>query len=416
MPLSGLKKVFFVLFGILISFLIIEIFLQIGAFLFQRQANKGEVTKNLNRVDSSSFNIICVGDSYTFGAGAKNGYSYPEQLQKLINEENLKWTVYNLGTGGMNSSTLLLKLPKWIELYSPRIVVLLIGANDYWNLENSNYYLFQKGKRAYIYRLEEFLFQFRTYKLLKLLAMSMNKLIYGQKKNHINFTPIRKPNLEIENELRLARKYLGQERDFNKVKELAQNVIITDPQNDEAYFLLGSLYYDTNEFKLSEENFKKALEINPYNLEAHKQLFRLYWSLNANEPAEKELEVMLRISPEDEDLKKLQKFGIPPHKDEELCFKQLTYNLIQVLKLAKPMKIYLILQNYPNSYPPYAQEAIRYISQKYGLSLVDNASAFSGLNYKDYSASDAHPNERGYSVIAKNVFKELKKINDKTSP
>lgn len=415
MKLSGLKKTFLIFIGILTSFIIIEFSLRIGGYFFKLQAEKGEITKKLNRVIEDSLCILCVGDSLTFGAGAKNGYSYPEQLQKLINGGNMKYTVYNLGLSGMNSSTLLLELPKWIELYRPRIVVLLIGANDIWNLQNSNYYLFQKGKRAYIYRSEEFLFQFRTYKLLKLLVMSMNKLISGQKENHVNFIPIRKPNPKAEAELRLAWKYFGQERDFNKVKEIVENVIITDPENDDAYLLLGWVYEDSGEFKFAEENLKKAIEINPYNMEAHRQLFRLYRHFDKNELAKKELEVMVKISPEDEELKKFKKFGIPYSGDEDLIFTQLKYNLIQIINLLKSKKITLILQTYPHPRPLYITR-IKDISREYNIPLVDNETTFRGLNYKDYSASDAHPNERGYSVIAESLFEVIKKINDKTTP
>jgi lysophospholipase L1-like esterase len=359
--------------------------------------------------------ILCVGDSFTFGAGAKNGYSYPEQLQKLLDGEKLKYTVYNLGIPGTNSSTVLLNLPGWIELYKPRVVVLLIGANDLWNFQNSNYYLFQKDKRVYVYRLENFLFKFRTYKLLKLLLMSINKMFYGEKKNPTNFAPIKKLNPEVENNLKLAWGYFGQERDFNKVKEILRKVLILDPENDSAIYLLSCIYFDSNETELAEANFKKAIEINPYNVEAHRQLFRFYRHLNKNELAKKELEAMLKISPEDEELKKLKKFGIPYPRDEDLIFRQLKYNLMQAINLLKSNRIIFILQTYPRPYPSYVTR-IKDISRDYNIPLVDNEAAFANLEYKDYFVSDGHPNERGYSVIAKNVFELIRKINDKTAP
>ena len=413
--LSGLNKIFLIFFGILISFLIIEFSLRIGGYCFQLQAKKGEITKKFNRVNADSSVILCMGDSNTFGAGAKNGYSYPEQLQKLFDGEKSKYTVYNLGVPGMNSSTLLLELPGWIELYRPRIVVLLIGSNDIWNFKNSNYYLFQKGKDVYRYRLESTLFKLRTYKLLKLSVMSMNKLISGQKENPVNFAPIRRPNSEAEDELRLAWKYFGQERDFNKVKEILEKVLVLDPENDNAICLLGWMYFDSGKTELAELNLKKAIQINPYNTEAHKQLFRLYRYLNKNELAHKELEVMLKISPEDEELKKLNKFGIPDPRDEELMFRQLKYNLMQVINLLKSNKITLILQNYPHQNPPHVAR-IKDICRDYNAQLVNNEATFVNLENKDYFAIDGHPNELGYAVIAENVFEEIKKINDKTAP
>lgn len=413
--ISGLNKIFLIFTGILISLLIIEFSLRIGGYFFQLQAKKGEITKKLNRVSVDSLVVLCAGDSNTFGAGAKNGYSYPEQLQKLLDGEKLKYTVYNLGEPGMNSSTLLLELPGWIELYRPRIVVLLIGANDLWNFKNSNYYLFRKDKGTYLYRLESFLFKLRTYKLLKLLMMNINKLVSGQKEKSLNFTPVRSPNSEVDGKLKLAWEYFHRDRDFSKVKEILEKVLISDPGNDYAICLLGWMYLDSDETELAELNLKKAVRINPYNTEAHRQLFRLYRHLNKNELAKEELEVMLKITPEDEELRKLKKFGIPYPRDEDLIFRQLKYNLIQVINLLKSNKITLILQTYPHPCPSYVTR-IKDISRDYNIALVDNEAAFTRLEYRDYFASDAHPNERGYSVIAKSVFELIRKINDKTAP
>ncbi len=413
--LSGLNKIFLILIGILISFLIIEFSLRLAGYFFKLEAKKVEITKKLNRAGMDSSVILCVGDSNTFGAGAKNGYSYPEQLQRLFDVEKLKYTVYNLGVPGMNSSTLLLGLPGWIELYRPKIVVLLIGANDQWNFKDSKYYLFEKGMGAYRWRLENFLLGLRTYKLLKLLTMNISKMVDGKKTKTENFETMKKPNPEVDSQLKLAWEYFNRNRDFSKVKEIVEKVIISDPENDVAICLLGWIYLDSGKSELAELTLKKAIQINPYNGEAHRQLFRLYRHLNKNELAEKELEVMLKIYPEDSELKKLKKFGIPRPRDEELTFRQLKYNLIQVINLLKSNKITLILQNYPHPYPSYVQR-IKDISREYNIPLIDNEAAFVNLERKDYFASDAHPNERGYAVIAKSVFKEIRKINAKTTP
>jgi tetratricopeptide (TPR) repeat protein len=245
--------------------------------------------------------------------------------------------------------------------------------------------------------------------------MNMNKQFYGQKENTRNFTPIRKQNSDVDGELRLAWEYFNRDKDFNKVKEIVEKVLILDPENDAAICLLGWMYLDSDKTELAELNLKKAIQINPYNREAHTQLFRLYRHLNKNELAHKELEVMLKLSPEDEELKKLKKFGIPDPRDEDLIFRQLKYNLTQVIKLLKSNKITLILQNYPHPYPSYVTR-IKDISRDHNVPLVNNEATFVSLEHKDYSASDGHPNERGYALIAKSVFEVIKKINDKTAP
>jgi len=79
--------------------------------------------------------VACVGDSITFGSGAKDraNNSYPAQLQKLLGD---KWQVKNFGVGG---STMLNTGDKPYEKqgafkqaleFKPDVVVLKLGTND----------------------------------------------------------------------------------------------------------------------------------------------------------------------------------------------------------------------------------------------------------------------------------------------
>ena len=82
---------------------------------------------------SAPIRVACIGDSITVGVGAKPGYSYPAQLQKLLGKQ---WQVNNFG---VSARTLLRKgnLPYWKEKaftnalsYSPDVVIILLGTND----------------------------------------------------------------------------------------------------------------------------------------------------------------------------------------------------------------------------------------------------------------------------------------------
>jgi hypothetical protein len=50
-----------------------------------------------NRSVPDSVDIVCIGDSQTYGVSAPAKFSWPETLGKLLNK-----SVYNLGLGGYN--------------------------------------------------------------------------------------------------------------------------------------------------------------------------------------------------------------------------------------------------------------------------------------------------------------------------
>ncbi len=81
--------------------------------------------KNLN---SKSTNIICFGDSITFGSGAESGENYPSLLAKMIN-----FPVINAGAGGDTTSSALNRLESDVLEKEPLLVIVELGGNDFLN-------------------------------------------------------------------------------------------------------------------------------------------------------------------------------------------------------------------------------------------------------------------------------------------
>lgn len=77
--------------------------------------------------------ILCVGDSHTYGVKLAAEDSYPGQLQELFNQGGIPVNVINAGIPGQNSSELRRHLPALLEQYGPRIVLVLVSANNDWN-------------------------------------------------------------------------------------------------------------------------------------------------------------------------------------------------------------------------------------------------------------------------------------------
>jgi lysophospholipase L1-like esterase len=76
--------------------------------------------------------IVCIGDSLTYGARDEYGRSYPAELGKILSEKTNEFYVcHNYGINGETSSDLLKRT--WHILQSnknSKIVLLMIGTND----------------------------------------------------------------------------------------------------------------------------------------------------------------------------------------------------------------------------------------------------------------------------------------------
>jgi acyl-CoA thioesterase I len=71
-------------------------------------------------------NIICFGDSLTFGTGATKGMDYPSQLSNMIS-----MPVLNKGVPGDTTARALVRLDQ--DVMSPRVVLITLGGNDLKN-------------------------------------------------------------------------------------------------------------------------------------------------------------------------------------------------------------------------------------------------------------------------------------------
>jgi lysophospholipase L1-like esterase len=73
-------------------------------------------------------NLICFGDSLTFGTGAPETMSYPAQLSR-----KLKRPVVNAGVPGDTTASALSRLQRDVLERSPGIVLITLGGNDLKN-------------------------------------------------------------------------------------------------------------------------------------------------------------------------------------------------------------------------------------------------------------------------------------------
>ena len=77
---------------------------------------------------SKGTQIVCLGDSLTYGVGASAGHDYPSFLGKALGMK-----VLNAGVDGDETGDVLKRLDSDVLLRDPRLVIILLGANDYLN-------------------------------------------------------------------------------------------------------------------------------------------------------------------------------------------------------------------------------------------------------------------------------------------
>ncbi len=82
--------------------------------------------KEIKNIDSRGKNIICFGDSVTFGYGAEPGGDYPSALAKMTNT-----SVINAGIDGDTSTEALKRLKSDVLDREPLMVIVEFGGNDF---------------------------------------------------------------------------------------------------------------------------------------------------------------------------------------------------------------------------------------------------------------------------------------------
>jgi acyl-CoA thioesterase-1 len=73
--------------------------------------------------------IVAFGDSLSAGHGLEAGLSYPDFLQKILDEKGYKYRVVNQGLSGDTTTGGLSRIDQCIAL-KPKIVLLELGGND----------------------------------------------------------------------------------------------------------------------------------------------------------------------------------------------------------------------------------------------------------------------------------------------
>lgn len=414
------KKIFYFFLGAVLFLVIVEASLCLAGHIFyktwmmeeSRVAGNGKQDfagiDQIGGDDGRCIRVLCLGDSWTFGTGAEPGYSYPAQLQILLDKENLhKYRVYNLGIPGCYSGKLLKYLPMFLKKYEPNIVVILMGTNDVNNYPLNDLVYVSPWQRRFYFSLVSAIADLRVYKLIRLgLDGLMQKTMVFKK----YAVPIDEKKRTESNQWVGTGHDLYTAGKFELGEAYLKKAINIDPSNEEPYLRLGHLYQAIREYAKSLTCYQKLIDINPYTpfrIDLYNFLFLMYQETHSRRDISDKIFYLVKKIPSDSMFKNP---GMPFILSNKLTMRNLENNLIKIIDLIQSGRAIPILQTYYGFSP--LNDFITSFSKKHNILLVDNAKILAGLSdSRSYFAPDVHPNNKGYLLMAESIFRLLMKIN-----
>lgn len=427
------EKIIVFFLGISVAILLIEIILRIIGYIHIKTVTSDRIIKKNDYV------ILCIGDSFTLGAGAPPDKSYPRQLEDLLNKEikEVRFRVINRGMGGCNTSMILTKMAAYINETNPDLVVLLAGSSNGWNAWGYRHHL---KKRVLFYKIQDFLYSIKVYKLIKLFCSNIrdkiNNILQGISKSEIFAKEIKSNNqitlrehkrsLSEDASYRCSSPEVWENRNmictleiqgkYNEAIESCRKIIEKCPNDSSAHFEIGRMYIKLDNKREAEEWIKKAIELNPKD-------FNYLWHLallsSGQDPKETKRAIQflykfIKVEPRVIDL-----IDMLSNRDKyTIELRQwVKSDILEMIHLCNSKGVKIILHNFPwyndNKETKNINLAIEEVARGYSLLFVDNYQIFQelwarGEKKEDYYALDnCHCNAKGYNRIAKNIYDKI---------
>jgi hypothetical protein len=130
-----LQRLLLILFGFAAMLAAAEVCLQLGGIYVEATGRRNALTWL-----TGNLRLLSMGDSNTYGLQVSREDAYPQVVERLWNEdaELPRIEVMNLGWPGTNSSELRRHYERWLTIFRPDVVTVMIGANDSWSIPLSD--------------------------------------------------------------------------------------------------------------------------------------------------------------------------------------------------------------------------------------------------------------------------------------
>ena len=396
-----LQKIAFIIFGICSALIIIELGLRIGgrAFFYSQ-----ELRNQTSLKQKGEYRILCLGESTTAFGGK---YSWPAQLEKILNDRNVgvRFKIINKGIPGCDSSVQLSHLNNNLKMYSPNLVVAMLGINDGRGV-------FDYSANMQPNKLKLFFTGLRVYKLTRIFWV--NLICRVNKFCKLKMSSVDRKTGELISETNISLASVG-----NNNEQLKQKAIELDPRNSAAYINLGDCFYKNMQYQKAETMYQKAIELDPSNHVAYTSLGVFYARQRQYVKAEELLNKAKLMYPDDSAAAvALEGCYRNQQRNPELIkmYKRLIVNYRRIKEILNQNNIQLVCVQYPrcniNSLKMIFQD------QQDGIIFVDNEQTFEGaLEKESYSVyftdmfanNFGHCTAKGNRLLAENIAKVILK-------
>jgi lysophospholipase L1-like esterase len=432
------QKLLLVLGGFLLSFVFLEAILS----LYSNFYSKYQLPQyNFDQITSNTYNILCLGDSFTYGIGAGFENSYPAQLEAILNQNSTKkkFRVFNLGVPSSNSSQVLHKLKEAVlNNIKPDLVIILVSQNDFWNIE---YALCKYNLEFLNMKHKIWLSKSRLLKFFNILFANIKKdasLLKSNESSHALEVKLAKArNFKLNEEYDKAIYILSKEFCLYPENDLVQ-AELTDAciqQNEieasiqcyssllrsfpeSAYLRIqlsnsyrhqAGLFFLTMQFTKTIASYKKAYFLNPQDEKIKLGIYSTVFLKSMRE--EKNGKEIFNSNILDNKFKNNLSFTNSMAR-KYISQKTAIDNFKQFVTICSQNKIKLIFSGYPFGTP----DTMKKTANVYAIPLVDHKKEFDKLlelypfEKIFISKNDTHCTKFGYRVMAKNIAAMILKI------
>ncbi|MBU1869785.1 MAG: tetratricopeptide repeat protein [Candidatus Omnitrophica bacterium] len=429
------NKFMALILGIISSLFLLEIILRITGFIHLHEATRNKIIHK----EENSYTILCLGDSLTFGIGAQKDKNFPRQLENLLNKgaNGKQIKVINRGIGGQNTAMILDRFEDYIDEMNPDLIILLAGGANFWNPYG---YGRRLHKEDIGYKLQDYLYSTKIFKLIKLLSLKIenktkqryapsikmgtlpevidwNSKVYGCKleggyeeaisrcreiiEKTPNFSIWCSKASECEREGKYKEAILWNKKMIEKMPNFAI-----------PYHSIGRIYIAQGNRTEARKYFRKAIEYAPWCPQFY-SFFALYFVRDPVQDQEdlQFLEKYINVNPIVKDI--IAKTFYREKYDQEIG-DWVALDISSMIQISQKRGVKILVQNYPNydggGKRAYLNMILKGIVQKYPVPFVDNERAFqeiflNGEKKEDYFVIDrTHCNEKGYGIVAENIY------------
>ncbi len=465
------KRFLSFIIGIVLCLIVLEIGLRVVGLLYARMSQSDTVARQSG---STTILCVGDSVTFGIGAPRGLSYPAQLQTLLNESGEGSKKIVINRGWPGQNSTQMLMRLERWLNEFQPEIVTILIGAQNLDNYYGYKQFLEQSNKqgRGFLSTAHDSLDNIRVYKFFRLLTIHAGRYLETSKpEDAITRSDPREEwqGEEYPNEVRVTREEptegavqecseairFKQQGDYTKALESIFSVTDSGSVQQGCYNVLGAIYLEQNQHELAVKWFKRGIEHDPARFDNYEGIGESYrnkdqcaeaitWfergfdqarydslhehsyrgiglcfeKLGQYERAIKFFSKEVKRKPLVEDYLHslagdyLVKFQ--SSREKKPLHDWIAADIENILQMCHRYKARTILQSYPNVAS--IEPIYRNIAGQQKIPYVDQQAIFKpfidsdGRRNPDYFAPDGHPNEKGYHLMARELFKALQKM------